>query len=180
MAAMSKRRKRNIRFSMWIAALREFVQYPTNNIRRQVLHLAETDDRVPEQYASQDRSNNLMDGLKAGDKQVWAKFLFSLRSDYRFQEFKEFSPFAGKLLFAVEYGCGFVTLKGDTDAFFHRIIAEEKGWKTFDADDYLIALPDLDTSKAEVIWVSGRPAAKGPRSANAPGLDVAELEDESA
>ena len=101
------------------------------------------------------------------DKETWSKFLFFLARDEdggSLEEFKKISPFADKLLVAINYGYGFARLYGEVERFLSSIISDEKGFKTYSADDFFMALDKPDTENTEVFWVrSGEHGRKSPR-----------------
>ncbi|GEM_PF-6249702 len=55
--------------------------------------------------------------LWVGDKQMWAKFLFEMRGEPNFEEFKKLSPFADKAVIIVRYNNGTAHYYGNTAAF---------------------------------------------------------------
>ncbi len=139
-------------------ALKAFLTNPTDENKKEVIRMAEETDSVKGGYwgGRTSLSNDVettISKLQEGDKTVWAKFLFSLKDQHDFQAFKLLSPFADKLLIAVNYGCGFVNFHGELEPLIASIIRDGKGWKTYDADDYVVALDKPDTENAEVFWV---------------------------
>ena len=105
--------------------------------------------------------------LRESDRTEWAKLLAQTSSEPSvYQRLKAISPFPAALLVQVDYGCGFVTFKGELEEFFAKLIRNQKGWQTYDCDEYLVVLPMPDTKEAEIIWLncdSGISGGKGPR-----------------
>lgn len=103
--------------------------------------------------------------LKKGDKTEWARLLAQTSGEFAVHErLKAISPFAKSLLVSVDYGHGFVTLKGELEEFFAKLIKNQKGWKTYDSDKYVVILPMPDTKESEIIWLNcGISGIKGPR-----------------
>ncbi|MFH1978986.1 MAG: hypothetical protein ABII97_01185 [Patescibacteria group bacterium] len=103
--------------------------------------------------------------LREGDRTEWAKLLAQTVSDPSiYQRLKVISPFPDALLVHVDYGCGFVTIKGELEKFFTKLIRDQKGWKTYDADKYAVILPLPETENVEIIWLDcGIGGVDGPR-----------------
>jgi hypothetical protein len=156
-------------FSEYISALEKFLKRPTRTNRRKVIQLANKTDDVPIGYlrfkanVSVNLEERLMK-LQKGDKETWAKMLFGIIEEYYYEDLKKLSPFKDMLLVKVDYGCGFVNLKGDVNSLFDSIIGDDKGWKTYDTDKYVVAIDKPDVSKAEVFWItSGTYGINSPR-----------------
>lgn len=165
LATDERRQRRHLSF---LDALCVFLRDPTESNKDEAISKAQLTDQVPTGFfgGRTSLSSNIsvtLDSLRDGDKQVWAKLLFSL-AEHSFQKMKVHSPFANQLLVVVDYGVGFVTLRGDVQAFLAKLIGTGKGWKTYDCDKYLVALPSPDPEKAEVFWVDCH-GQKGPRTA---------------
>lgn len=82
-----------------------------------------------------------------------------------YRRLKAISPFRDSFFIKVDYGCGFVTFRGELEEFFTKFIKEKKGWKTYDCDKYLVVLPVPKTKEIEVIWLSSSVNPDGPRPA---------------
>lgn len=161
--------RRSSRAADYLRSLLEFLQEPSDERRGIVVAMAANVDRVPRGYNgsktnwSKDLSQRL-DLLVAGDKNAWAKFLFSLSEQHIVNLFKAISPFAGKMLISVDYGCGFVHIGGDIQPFLDRLIGWDNNCKTYDADKYMVIMNQPDLSDAEVHWLAcGIVGVDGPR-----------------
>lgn len=112
-----------------------------------------------------DRIGAKLAALVNQDRDAWAKFLFGLGDDL--PEFKALSPFKDQMIILVDYGCGFVQFFGpDLTSLIDRII-ESKNMLTYDADDYLVLLPEIKPEDCDVIWVNcGISGKDGPRPAS--------------
>lgn len=158
-------------YRSYLEALEEFLKDPTDKNKKAVLEIANETDSIRGGYWGgrsflSNKIETIISKLQEGDKEYWAKFLFSLKNQRDFEIFKPLSPFAGKFLIAVNYGCGFVNFHGELESFINSIIRKSKGWETYDADDYLIALDELNTENAETFWVGcGISGVDGPRKA---------------
>ncbi|MDD5099120.1 MAG: hypothetical protein PHP35_02150 [Candidatus Colwellbacteria bacterium] len=145
--------------SKYLEAVCYFLKDQTDDNKRIAVEAARGADEVPKGFFGGQTSlakniEELLEKLASGDKQAWAKFLFGLgETGHDFHILKSLSPFAGKLLISVDYGCGFANFRGEVESLIFSIIHEGKGWKTYDADDYLIALPMPNTAEAEVFWI---------------------------
>ena len=92
--------------------------------------------------------------LRESDKTEWAKLLVRTVSEFSiYQRLKAISPFPSALLVHVDYGSGFVTIKGELEEFFANLIRNQKRWKTYDCDKYAVILPLPNTENAEIIWL---------------------------
>jgi len=106
------------------------------------------------------------------DKETWAKLLAPICSQpleyYNiYQKLKSLSPFNDKILIYVDYGHGFVTIKGELGEFIARAIQKNKGWKTYDGDEYLLAIPLPSMEDAEITWLRCHTRnVNGPRQTN--------------
>ena len=184
---IARDQRRGQRYMSYLDTIRVFLAKPTKKNRQAVSKVALNTDQVQRGYFSDRTSlaeqvDVLLSGLKSGDKRIWAKFLFSLRDNWEFQKFKKLSPFTGQLLISVDYGCGFVNFHGDLEHFIADIIAKGKGWKTYDADDYVVVLPMPNTKRAKVFWIRCGISGPGipidhPRSSNAPSTPVGNTEE---
>lgn len=156
-------------FDEYLESLRLYLIDPTQESKNKVLALASRTDSVSRGYFGgrtnlKEETEKRIDSLQQGNEEAWAKFLFSLEDRHVFQIFKALSPFANKLVIAVDYGCGFVNFHGDVESLIEDIVRKNKGWKTYDTDDYLVVLNKPNINKAEVHWVGcGILGQKGPR-----------------
>lgn len=108
----------------------------------------------------------LIDKLKANDQKAWAKVLFEFTKPgtSMYRKLKSLSPFDGKLVAVVDYGCGFAHIYGDVQQFFDKVIGETANMKTYDADDYLIVMNEPKVKKKDIVWLrSGICGQKTPR-----------------
>ena len=143
----------------------------TEDNRRAVIEAAYETDCVPHGYWGNrtDFSKNIekeLELLQNSDKNAWAKFLFNLKDEHDFKEFKSLSPFADKFVVAVNYGCGFVNLHGDIVPFVDSLIHNRLGWKTYDCDQYVLVLDKPNEGAVDGFWVRcGICGIKGPRAA---------------
>jgi hypothetical protein len=154
-------------------AVEEFLKNPNEESAQVVVRAVRRSECLPSDYNNErkefaEQVPEFLAKLRNEDRQAWAKFLFSLKSRHEFQRFKKLSPLASQLVVAVDYGCGFVTFHGDIEPFFASIIKDTKNYLTYDGDDFLVVLPQPDTSKSEVFWVGSGTSrgANGPRPAD--------------
>lgn len=156
-------------YGSYLEALKAFLTNSTAENRSEVIKMAKETDSIRGGYwggqsSLSENIEEIISKLQEGDKDTWAKFLFSLKDLHDFRKFKLFSPFADKLLIAVDYGCGFVSFHGELEPFIASLIHSDRSWKTYDADDYIIALDEPNTEDVEVFWVScGIGGVSGPR-----------------
>lgn len=91
------------------------------------------------------------------DKKTWGKLLLGSMGLYpknTYKKLKNLSPFAGQLLIGVDYGLRFVTLDGEElQEFLDHLIGNRKNLKIYDADKYLVTLPESIIERAEVTWL---------------------------
>lgn len=105
------------------------------------------------------------------DKEAWAKLLAPICSQssgyyYIYQELKSLSPFDNKMLLYVDYGRGFVSISGEIKELIDKAI-RKKEWKTYDCDEYLLAMPLPPTEDMEITWLHcGILGVDGPRPTN--------------
>ena len=169
MTEIARDEQRGRFYGNYLEALREFLINHRDEDRIETINLAEKTDGVGRGYwggqtSIESSTETTIFALQAGDKDVWARFLFSLKDKHHFQTFKALSPFADKLLVSVDYGSGFVTFHGEIELLMESIIRNGKGWKTYDTDKYVVALDNPNQDEAEVFWVScGIGGVKGPR-----------------
>lgn len=187
LTAIARDQRRGRCFSQYLEAVCRFLEKPTAANKKATVEAARETDEVRGGYFSgqislADGIGEILEKLRSGDKQTWAKFLFRLKDSHDLKVLKKLSPFAGQLLVSVDYGCGFVSFYGDWAPFIASIIAKDKGWKVYDADNYVVALPIPDAKKAEVFWIgcgaSGPSIPKDhPRSSDAPSLRIHDDDD---
>ncbi len=157
-------------YEKYLGALKAFLVYPTTRRKWDVVKAAEAVDIVRGGYWSRgqttlaSRLEERLTALVSGDKDAWAKLLSAIKGGPLFGDFKDISPFKGKLLISVDYGQGFVTLDGDIKEFVASLI-RAKNWRAYDCDRYLVALEQPCTKDAEVLWMScGIGGVRGPRA----------------
>lgn len=140
-------------FAYFLTALQNWLADSNKKNFKKVIEAAKKTDAVRRGYWDGQTSISVdieerLKKLKNGDMAAWAKVLSWIINDNQgyFLELKKFSPFNDKLLFMVNYGHGFMDVHAEPGAPFklsnwviNRIIAS-KNMKTYDADDYLIAL----------------------------------------
>lgn len=165
-------RRRN--FDEYLANVKKYLENQTAENLAKVLKTAEDTDSVRGGYWSgktnlRKNAEASLAELLANDKKAWTKFLSMLLANEHpmFQELKAMSPFKGKMLIFVDYGCGFVHLKGELQSMLDTYIRQNKNLRIYDGDKYLVALPMPDLEKTEVEWVHcGYLGAKNPRKAD--------------
>lgn len=135
-----------------------------------VIEAAKRTDEVPRGYwgGRTDISTSVEERigkLRSGDEREWARLLDMLSRDgtwahHRYHRAKALSPWKDRLLIHVDYGCGFNTIHcPDLDAIVRRA-----GMKTYDADDYVVAVP-VQAEEPTVLWTGcGILGQDGPRS----------------
>lgn len=136
-----------------------YLTEPNETNWSEVIDRAKWTDGIPGGYwNSQTRLSEgieeLLEKLSSADRTAWAQLLKGLmeRRSTNYKRMKVLSPFKDQLLVIVDYGMGFVNLKGDLDSLFLRII-DGQNLRTYDCDTYLVALPQPEENEAEVIWV---------------------------
>ncbi len=156
-------------YADYLQALRVFLQDQTPENKEAIMIAAAATDQIRRGFHSS-RTNlvkkisETIDLLVSGDKGTWAKLLFNLMIESDIEAFKALSPFAGKMLLSVDYGCGFVRIGGDIEPFLNRLIGQDKNLKTYDGDEYLVVMDQPNISDAEVHWLySGIVGVDGPR-----------------
>ena len=158
--------KRGRLHDAYLESIRQYLLKPNEKNKQKVIKEAQEVDGVRGGYFGGPTHIAMgvearLANLKDGDKDTWGRFLSGVTGENR-KALKELSPFAGKLLIFVDYGRGFVTLSGEIESYVASLI-HRKGLKTYDCDDYLIAL-DVPQAGAEVQWLRcGRSDVKGPR-----------------
>ncbi|MBM3255915.1 MAG: hypothetical protein FJZ04_00365 [Candidatus Moranbacteria bacterium] len=155
-------------WSKYLYAIEVFLEEPTNNNRRRVAELARETDSVRGGYMSgitnlQENLEETLNGLMKGNKEVWVKFLSTMRNaPDLFKRFKSISPFPDKLFILVDYGCGFVNFYGELEEFVRSLIENSKGWQTYDGDKYALVLDMPAIESPGIYWLSHF-GATGPR-----------------
>lgn len=150
---ISRDEQRARNFARFLVALQNWLCDSSKKDYKKVVEAAKSTDAVRRGYWGGETSISVnieerLKKLKNGNKNEWAKVLsWIINGHWReFHELKKFSPFNDKLLFMVDYGSGFMDVHAEPDAPFklsnwviNRIVAS-KNMKTYDCDDYLIAL----------------------------------------
>jgi len=155
-------------WNKYLNAIEVFLKEPTNNNRQIVAELAREADSVQGGYMSgstnlQKNLEETLNGLLGGSEEVWVKFLSTMRNaPDLFKRFKSISPFADKLFILVDYGCGFVHFCGELEEFVRSLIENNKGWRTYDGDNYALVLDMPATESLGIYWLN-RFGATGPR-----------------
>lgn len=171
---MARDNERARNFDAYLKSVKEYLENPTTENLAKALEAAENMDSVRGGYWSgktnlRKNAEASLAELRANDKKAWTKFLAMLLENEHpmLQEFKSMSPFKDKMLIFVDYGCGFVHLKGELQSMLDQYIRQNKNLRIYDGDKYLVALPMPDLEKTEVEWVHcGYLGAKGPRKAD--------------
>jgi hypothetical protein len=116
-----------------------------------------------------DGLDGLLEKLLEKDERMRGKLLFSAHNIYpptAFEKLKGLSPFKNRLLVWVDYGIGFVNLRGELQGLIDKAIARGRNMKIYDADKYLLTLPESVLNRTEVIWLDcGYLGIKEPRKA---------------
>jgi hypothetical protein len=148
--------RREACFDEFVVVVYEYLLHQTASNLKKVLATADNLDSVPGGYFGS-RTNWLqnierrLELLVNKDRQGWAKWLLSITNHSLYGKFKEMSPYKGKLLINVDYGCGFVNLSGDLQAFLDKTIALDKNMRIYDADKYLVVIDDPKVEHVE--WI---------------------------
>lgn len=107
--------------------------------------------------------------LIENDPRIWGRLLLTAVNSYPnkvYKRLKKLSPFAGKILIEVDYGIGFVNLRGEIQPVLDQIIGTRDNLKVYDADRYLVIIPESALAEAEVNWLRcGYYQIKEPRKA---------------
>ena len=168
---LARDEQRSRGFRSYLIALKAFLQTPTAKNKVQAVQMAEATDNVRGGFwggrtSLAKTADEVISKLQAGDKETWAKFLFTIKDDSLFPEFKALSPFAGKMIIVADYGCGFVRFSGELESFVESLISDGKGWRTYDADKFIVVLDEPKRDDIDVVWAgSGRLGATGPSNA---------------
>ncbi|MEK7151092.1 MAG: hypothetical protein AAB784_00045 [Patescibacteria group bacterium] len=100
--------------------------------------------------------DDMLNKLLAQDKRTWGKLLGTALNTYPTKVYKRLkcmSPFDGQVLIAVDYGIGFVNLHGDIQNFLDHYIQRDKNMKIYDADKYIVAIPESALTQSDVTWL---------------------------
>jgi len=148
-------------YKEFIGKLTEYLKNNNEETFEELETLAARLDSVPRGYWN--GQTTILEGLpkfvaslKDNDEKVWGSLLISLSNDWEYsrlyKELKELSPFKDKILISVNYGCGFVNFRGDLESVCNRIISKENNMRTYDADHYLLVLPEESFKNVKVLW----------------------------
>lgn len=163
----------------YLFRVKKYILNPNQDTFKAVVKAAEMTDLVDNGYFGvrtniSENIENHLKGLISKDKTVketeWAKLLSLAIHTYRFNELKAMSPFADKMIFLVDYGMGFVNIRGPEwlkDTIAKAI--KNHGMKTYDCDDYLVIMPKIEikTEEIKAIWLRcGISGVNGPRRPN--------------
>ena len=166
--------RRADRYGDFLKAVARFIENQTPDNLKLLTGAAEAVDDVPRGLMSGTTNlakglQSLIDGLVGNDPKVWGNLLLTAAEDPRdktYKKLKALSPFAGKILIQVDYGIGFVTLRGEIQSVLDQIICNGSNLKVYDADDYLVAIPEFAFVNAQVTWLRcGYYQIKEPRKA---------------
>ena len=161
-------------YDEFLESLAGYLENKTQENLRVLRMAAESVDGVPRGLMT--GQTNLAQGLDQvigrlaeNDQRTWGELLLIAVDRYHkdtYKRLKKLSPFTGKILIGVDYGCGFVTLKGETQQALDQIIGGRDNLKTYDTDKYLVVLPESVLAKAKVVWLRcGYLGIKEPRKA---------------
>lgn len=162
-------------FNYYLFKVKEYILNPNQSTFKVVVEAAEEVDSVRRGWVGETnlRGNieNHLKGLISEDKAIketeWAKLLGSAMNRFQFQELKALSPFSNNTVVFVNYGMGFVNIKGFE--WLNNLVSKairEQGMKTYDCDDYLVIMPPIEIKPDEIkaIWLScGISGIEGPR-----------------
>ncbi|OQA04185.1 MAG: hypothetical protein BWY68_00469 [bacterium ADurb.Bin400] len=147
--------ERRARYDHYLDALLAYLKHQTPENQTAVLEAAEETDSLKGMgYFSSPTSiqpnlQEVLEGLVAGDTEVWSRFLSGLmsREHPRFDEFKAVSPMAGQILLKVDCCHGFYSLgTADLKQTVIRHL-EGQGYSTEYGNGFLIALPSIDADQ---------------------------------
>ncbi|MBI2446603.1 MAG: hypothetical protein HYV51_02155 [Parcubacteria group bacterium] len=163
--------QRGALFEKFLITVKNYIESVSQDTFTAAIKAAEAVDEVRGGYWGgktnlKKSAENYLTKLTAKDETIrkseWAKFLFEIRDSYYFRALKKISPFADCLLINIDYGYGFVTIRG-LGGFFDKLI-REAGMQTYDCDKYLIVMPEIKVNTSEVYWVDcGVSGVNGPR-----------------
>lgn len=161
-------------YEKFLGRLADYLENP-NEEKLAVLKLAgEQTDRIPRGLMSgqtdiSSRMENLLAKLFENDERVWGKLLLNAHGDFpekSFYRLKKLSPFRDQILLEVDYGIGFVTLRGDFQELIDKTINTAHNMKIYDGDKYLVVIPADVLKEAKVVWMEcGISGVKAPRKA---------------
>lgn len=167
-------------FNQYLYKVKTYVLNPTEDNFKVAIEAAKEVDSVGRGYwgGRTDLASDIEDHLKglvsddtAIKEKKWAKLLaLTFDNRRRFNELKNLSPFADKMIVRVDYGSGFVRIKGFEwfEEFFYGVIRNQ-GMKTYDCDKYLVIMPPIDIKPEDIkaIWLRcGISGINGPRKPN--------------
>ena len=96
--------------------------------------------------------------LKAKDERAWAKFIRragdAINNPEHLETLLKLSPFKKTVPLRVKYGYGFVRLDGPIEAAIAKRLQKE-GKATYNADDYMVFIPQEVLDKAQIVWLDG-------------------------
>jgi len=152
---IARDQRRGIEHVSYLGCLLDYLKNPSEANYIKIEKASEATDDVPRGYFGGRTKltkglKERVEKLKQGDKREWARLLWVfIDSGKLYREFKEISPFKGKLLLKVDYGRGFVNIKSEE----LDEILRKRDFKTYDCDDYLIAVDvSEDSEKIDVEW----------------------------
>lgn len=164
------------RYRDFLKAVVKFIENQTPENLTLLTRAAEAVDGVPRGLLSGTTKlakglQALIDGLIVKDPKVWGNLLLTAVGDLpdkTYKKLKALSPFAGKVLIGVDYGIGFVHLNGEIQSVLDQIICNRENLKVYDADHYIVAIPESALADAQVTWLRcGIYQVKEPRKARA-------------
>jgi hypothetical protein len=155
----------------FLEKITQYLSSPTDNAKTEVLESAKEVDDVPYGYfgggtemASFVEKN--IDRLKNKSPKAWGKLLRIAIGTQYYRQLKELSPFKGKIMLVVDYGCGFVNFGGEIENVISQLLTH-KGYKTYDCDKYAVFVAEETFKNADVQWIDcGILGVKGPRIYN--------------
>ncbi len=171
--------ERGWRFGFFLIKVKEYVKNPNSDTLKIAIEAAESVDFVRRGFWG-DRTNlgdnceNYLQRLIANDAVIketeWAKLLGMAINSLQFKELKALSPFSDKMVIFVDYGMGFVNIKGFEfiDGFISEAI-KKQDMKTYDCDKYLVIMPPMEikSEKIKAVWLRcGISGVNGPRKPN--------------
>ncbi|MBI4160486.1 MAG: hypothetical protein HY506_01100 [Candidatus Yanofskybacteria bacterium] len=147
-------------YDQFLRALANYIKDKTEENLDNLRQAAESVDDVPRGLMSERTDlasglNKILAALISNDKKVWGSLLLIAagRNESEYRRLKKLSPFADDIIVGVDYGMGFVNLRGDVQHFIDDIISRDKNMKIYDADRYLLAIPKSSFSGVEVVWL---------------------------
>ena len=166
--------EREERYGDFLVSLANYLENKTPKILRALNAAASAVDDMPrglmigQTNLAQDL-DLMTTRLIENDQRTWGQLLSTALGRYPgkvYKRLKKLSPFAGKILIEVDYGCGFVNLRGEIRPALDQIIQNVSNLKIYDADKYIVAIPESALAQAKVTWLHcGYFAIKEPRKA---------------